>query len=348
MSLLTVSQQITIYGGFILAIGGIFGNSMNILIFSTYQTYRTTPSTFCFLINSIINLIYLCMNLLSRILSVGYGIDYTRTSILWCKTRSFSITTFSLISFTCSCLSAIDQYFLTSSNVQIRQYSQMKYTYRILLFMSFIWCLHGIPYFIYLDISSNDKLCMNTNLFYRKYLMSNIFILLCLTPIFIMILFGYLAYRNIRQTIFLSKQQVDRKLTRIIFVQVLLVIASVTPYGIFNVYMMITKDYSKDAYRQMQEYFISTIVGLISYFYFVGNFYMFFIVSSRFREKVKDRIFFWRKSEKWKHLGLGSLMEVNLKQEKDEINSYELIKTAFAMDITSRNQFDDKNSESQV
>ena len=38
MSLLTVSQQITIYSGFILAIGGIFGNLMNILIFSTYQT----------------------------------------------------------------------------------------------------------------------------------------------------------------------------------------------------------------------------------------------------------------------------------------------------------------------
>ncbi|CAF1301117.1 unnamed protein product [Adineta ricciae] len=120
-----------------------------------------------------------------------------------------------------------------------------------------------------------------------------------------MILFGYLAYRSIHQGIVLSKQQVDRQLTRITFVQVLLVAVSMTPYGIFNVYMMTTKDYSKDAYRQMQEYFISAIVGLISYFYFVGNFYMFFIVSSRFRETVKDRIFFWRKSEKSKHLGFA-------------------------------------------
>ncbi|CAF4326776.1 unnamed protein product [Adineta steineri] len=79
MSLLYLSQQITIYGGLILVTIGIFGNSMNILVFSTIRSYRTTPCSFYFLISSIFNIAYVTINLISRIVSTGYGIDLTHT-----------------------------------------------------------------------------------------------------------------------------------------------------------------------------------------------------------------------------------------------------------------------------
>jgi len=78
--------------------------------------YRHTPCTFYFLISSLTNNIFLLINLLSRILSSGYGNDLTRTSLIWCQTRQYFITTLSLFAFTCSCLTTIDQYLVTSSN----------------------------------------------------------------------------------------------------------------------------------------------------------------------------------------------------------------------------------------
>jgi len=86
MSLLYIGEQLTIYGGFFFLITGIIGNVMNILIFSSERSYRRTPSTFYFLVGSIDNLVYIMINLISRIVSTCYGIDLTRTSSIWCKT----------------------------------------------------------------------------------------------------------------------------------------------------------------------------------------------------------------------------------------------------------------------
>ena len=87
MSLLSLDQQITIYGGLFLLIIGVIGNGINILVFSTFRNYRTTLCTFYFLIASVFNIAYITINLISRIVGVGFGIDLTRTSISWCKIR---------------------------------------------------------------------------------------------------------------------------------------------------------------------------------------------------------------------------------------------------------------------
>ncbi|CAF0900701.1 unnamed protein product [Adineta steineri] len=121
MFLLYLSQQITIFGGLILVIIGIFGNSMNILEFSTIRSYRTTPCSFYFLISSIFNIAYVTIKLISRIVSTGYGIDLTHTSVIWCKIRQFSLFTLSLITITCSCLATIDQFLVSSQNVKFRR-----------------------------------------------------------------------------------------------------------------------------------------------------------------------------------------------------------------------------------
>lgn len=78
MSLPYISQQLTIYGGLFLFIAGVVGNGMNILIFSNVRTYRRTPSVFYFLVSSIINIFYILIILMTRILS-GFGYDPTRT-----------------------------------------------------------------------------------------------------------------------------------------------------------------------------------------------------------------------------------------------------------------------------
>jgi len=84
-----------------------------------------------------------------------------------------------------------------------------------------------------------------------------------------MIIFGYLTYRNIHQTIFLAGQHADRQLVKMTLIQVVLVVISIAPFGIFSTYLYITMGVVKDADQQMKEALVGTIFILISYFYYV-------------------------------------------------------------------------------
>jgi hypothetical protein len=143
MSLIYIGQQITIYGGYFFLLAGLVGNGVNVFVFSSVRTYRTTSCTFYFLVCSIDNIIYIMINLIYRIVTIGYGIDLTHTSIIWCKVRHFFTSTPPLISFTCSCLAVIDQFLVTSQSVYLRSCSNMKLAYRILFIMIIISCFHG-------------------------------------------------------------------------------------------------------------------------------------------------------------------------------------------------------------
>ncbi|CAF1235915.1 unnamed protein product [Adineta steineri] len=268
---------------------------MNILIFLSVRSYRKTPSTFYFLIISITNIIYILINLISRIVSTGFLIDLTRTSIIWCKARLSLIGVFGLISFTCSSLATIDQFFATSPNVQLRRCSNIKWTYRIVLLTILLCILHAIPCFIYLDISPITKTCLVTNNAYNFYLSLYSLSLISTFPVIIMSIFGYLTYRHINLRRILIRQSADRQITRMTLIQVILVITTITPYGIQITYNLITTGIYKDTDRIIKESFSLTIISLLTYVYFVGTCYTFLISSSRFRRAVKDHICFRRR-----------------------------------------------------
>jgi hypothetical protein len=80
-----VIQQYTLYVGYFFLIIGIFGNTMNIYILSAVTSYRSTPSTFYFLIGSIYDIIVILVSLISRILETGYGLNLSNSSMIWCK-----------------------------------------------------------------------------------------------------------------------------------------------------------------------------------------------------------------------------------------------------------------------
>lgn len=165
MSLSYIGEQFTVYGGYFILFTGIIGNGMNIIVFLTMRTYRTVPCTFYFLVGSIDNLVYLSMILTARILSVGYNNDLTRTSTIWCKMRNFFIYSLSLITLTCSSLVTIDQYLITSQNVNLRR----------------------IPAAVFREILPVSKTCANTNAQYAIYITIYLLGLLCIVPISIII-----------------------------------------------------------------------------------------------------------------------------------------------------------------
>jgi hypothetical protein len=269
MTLLDIGQQLTVYGGLCLLLIGILGNGINIFIFSSIRTYRTTPCTFYFLIASIFNIVYITINLISRIVSVGFGIDLTRTSISWCKARNFFLLTLSLITLTCSCLATIDQFLAASRNVHLRHFSRIKLAHQIVFVMIIVWCLHEIPPLLFYHISPITNTCVNSNAAFAIYIPIYLLALVCAIPVSVMVVFGCLTYRNIHQTRALAEQHADRQLASMTLIQVVFVVIFITPYGINNAYSLITSNIVKDTNRLIEESFALTVLSLITYFYYV-------------------------------------------------------------------------------
>ncbi|CAF0765998.1 unnamed protein product [Adineta steineri] len=229
-----------------------------------------------------------------RILSAGYGIDPTLTSTIWCKARLYFVNGFATVSLICSCLAVIDQFLATSRSVRLRRWSQITWARRLTLVVFIIGWLTNIPWAIYIDILPISGTCTYTNAIFADYLPVYSLVFFSTIPVSVMFTFGYLAYRNIRLTTALTRQRVDRQLTRMICMQVIVVAFCQIPYGIYNGYSLLTANVIKDTDRLDKELFAAKVTALFVYGNFAGNFYVFLVSSSRFRQTVKDKIFWWR------------------------------------------------------
>ncbi|CAF1210509.1 unnamed protein product [Adineta ricciae] len=294
MSLSYIGQQITIYGGFCFLVTGTVGNVINIFIFSTVRSYRTNPSTFYFLINSVFNIAYLFINLASRIV-IGFGNDLTRTSTSWCKARNYFLYTFSIIVLMCPCMAMIDQFLITSRSAKLRRLSKIQTAHRSVVAMIIICVLHGILPAMSYDISSVTKTCQVINQIFITY--RSIFLLGLLTtiPITITTLFAYLTCRNIRSIRVLISQHIDQQIMRMSLAQVFFVNFCIIPYAIIVTYNYITENETKSTIRIVREQLATSFFTLWNYGYYVGTCYVFMLSSQKFRRTVKDRIFFWRR-----------------------------------------------------
>jgi hypothetical protein len=191
----------TIYGGFFVFAFGMIGNILNIIVFTSLNTFRQTSSAFYMTVTSSVNVVQLVVSLLSRILITGFNIDPTRTSLFVCKTREYLVTTLMLISFTLMCFAVIDQFF--SMTVRWHHLCTTRIA-RWLTFAAFVACfLHSIPCSLYYHhvLSSNGTQisCSIINRQYSLYYSRFLFpILLGFLPLLIRITFGLLAFINVR------------------------------------------------------------------------------------------------------------------------------------------------------
>ncbi|CAF1301367.1 unnamed protein product [Adineta ricciae] len=293
MTLLQDAQKLSLYGGIVLLVFGIIGNGINILVFTKVRIYRINPCTFYFLMSSIDNLFYVCLNLPIRILIVFFQIDVIGSSDIWCKIRNFLLTAPSLISITYSCLAIIDQFLVTSKRAFLRRYSQIKWAHRISIMVIIFWCVYCIHIFFVVRIVPSTKVCTSDNPSYLVYSVVYLLAIICGIPVSIMTLFGLLTYRNIRETIALAELNYDRQMIRMTFIHAVLVAVSLIPFGINNAYSLITAGTVKNLNRQMIEYLVSTITTLGTYLYYVGSCYTFLLTSNRFRQRARKELFNW-------------------------------------------------------
>ena len=283
-SLAFISQQVAIYCGIFILITGVFGGILNCIVFLSLRTFRETPAGFYLIAMSFFNIGQLVTSVFSRTMITGFNIDWTQNSLGYCKLRVALLRACSLVSLITMCLATVDQFVVTSSSRYWQQCSNIRvarYSLAVSIVISFC---HEIPALIFNDLISagnpGSTTCVNTSVLYSQYL--TYVYLLALTgllPILITVVFGSLAYRNVRQipyrTMPLVRRELDKQLTSMVLVQVVHNVIAILPYNIVNILIRGTS-LTRDPVLAQQLNFASLITGYV--------YYMYFSVSAKRRE----------------------------------------------------------------
>jgi hypothetical protein len=267
-------QEITIYFGISTFVMGVIGGCLNVIIFLSLKTFRQSSCAFYLTIMSIFDIGRLFSSVLTFIMRWGFKIDWGISSLFFCKLRLciFSIST--LNSMTCLCLATIDQYLATSSRLRWQQWCNIKLAHRITPIFIIIWTLQGIPYLIFnnhiISPLKNTTVCQTTNYIFNQYLIYGYYLTLNNILPLITIVFGIMAYYNARhlahRIVPLIRRELDKQLTVMVLVQVLISFCTILPFSI-NTIFQIVNTFPSDPVIQAK----LNLAGIIITNYFILN-----------------------------------------------------------------------------
>ncbi len=222
----SVSRYLVIIVGSLMLVLGLIGNILIIGVFLNRKgIFRKSPCTLYFVSMSTIKTLHLVHVMIYLILSIGFGIDPTLTSLVYCKLRYYLImATLPHISISLECAATISQFLATSQKIYHRKKNTIQVA-RICIFLIIVfWCVQAIPYLILYKIKimpgTKKVLCdsFNTALRYYTTWFSRIGIIL-IGRFAILPLFGYLTLRNIRCLKYSSnwQQRTERQMSLVSF-----------------------------------------------------------------------------------------------------------------------------------
>ncbi|UJR19137.1 hypothetical protein I4U23_022267 [Adineta vaga] len=266
-------EQVNIFLGIPVLVAGLLGGFLNLIVFLTLRTFRESSSAFYLIVMSIVNSGRLLTGLMSYILINGYAIDWTTTSLAYCKIRYFLVLTFAPISCTCLCLSTIDQYFATCSRPRWQHWSNIKLA----------------------NLTTGKISCTSTNVIFSQYRTYGInLILIGFLPVSITISFGLFAFRNVKQlahrALPLVRRELDKQITAMVLLQVVFNAFMTLPYLITSALALDTNIMS-DPVVAAKIQFLTTVTILIYYANCSIPFYLYMCVSERFRRQFIYALF---------------------------------------------------------
>jgi len=247
-------KLMAIYYGIPVFTLGVVGSCLNIIVFLSLKTFRQSSCAFYLLMMSIFDLGRLFTTTLRSILILGFGIDWSLSSLLYCRLHVACLIISILTSITCLCLAIIDQYLATCQHIRWHEYCQIKLAYRLVFILTFIWILHGIPYAIFYDHitspTTREIICQITNENFIIYHAYGFFLTLNnLLPI-LSVIFGYMAFQNCRaiayQRVPIFRRELDKQLTVMVLIQVSINFLTFLPYSIQSMCGLITLSEDKN------------------------------------------------------------------------------------------------------
>lgn len=290
---------------------GVFGNILNLIIF-TRQTFLKQSSSLYFLCISITNLAMFFMGLGTRILDDGWRVNLTfNRNTIYCKVRNYLVYTLFSISSWLFVLASFDRFYATNPSTIRRQFYC---SYRIaskLISSIILICLFAhvhmlIFYDYYLKLNTYDRwtwTCTSNAFAYDLFWAFFILIFYSFLPPIVMSILNFLTVQNFRQsrrqvhvlTMFtLSRVMQTRRetnqLIKILSLQIILLICFTIPHSAYWLYIAFTADDSESKSNLQREYekFVLNIVRILLYVNYGSSFYVQMIFSRTFRTE------FWK------------------------------------------------------
>ncbi|CAF1542986.1 unnamed protein product [Didymodactylos carnosus] len=286
----SVGHNFIIYFGSFVVISGIFGNLMNLCMFSQKPLRRRSFSHYIIAL-SVVNIIQVPNTLISRTLAEAFNIDPTLTNVKYCKFRNYSDFAGPLISLSLVCLASSDRCMSTSRSSAYRELSTIKISRRLILITYLFWLIHNIPFLVYFNINhlaSNHSVCSSTSVLWANYISYFIIpILYCVLPITLLTSLGFKTYKNIN-TLQRRQRKTDVQLTSMILIQTIIVVLSTTPYCVFSIYAASTKYLVKDAVRTSQDALLEKLTRYVFLTNFASGFYSYIFSSKAYRKQIRS------------------------------------------------------------
>lgn len=96
------------------------------------------------------------------------------------------------------------------------------------------------------------------------------------TPTIILVTFGSLAYKNVRRLTNTGQLNgADHQIVVMVCLQLILVILSTVPYGVYNTYILVTSNINKSPEQIDRDFLFLTVTSLLAVFNFGVSFLSF-------------------------------------------------------------------------
>ncbi|CAF1392979.1 unnamed protein product [Adineta ricciae] len=273
-SLNSARNQIGLYFGIPVFIMSVIGEALSIIVLLSLKTFRQSSCGFYLLNMSIFNLIRLCLSSVFVIMSISFEIDYSISIFFFCRLRNFVVTTCNMGSITCLGMAVIDQYFATCFRPRWQQWANKNIAYRVTLITTLFWILNGILYIIFFNnISPTSRAaCATSNYIFLQYHIYGYFIIYNNLLPLVTVIFGMMAFHNVRhlthRTIPLVRRDLEKQLTVMVLVQTTIHVCTYLPFATIT-----------------EMNLINAVVHIISVYSNGCSFYTYVCVSQRFRRQ---------------------------------------------------------------
>ncbi|CAF4136309.1 unnamed protein product, partial [Adineta steineri] len=275
--------------GFILLIGGVLGNILNIIVFIKAGNYKNNACSLYMFVRTFFDLSILLVGLTTRILTTGFQMDFTSMNRIWCKTRLGFTDINATSTYTLICLQAIDAFMCSSPSVIVRQKSNIRIARYLIVGTLCFWSIQEIPYFFLQDlvIVGGIPMCITTNTIFAQY--HTYFTTLCIftmIPIIVISIFGFLTVRHMKTVgVTRTLSSLTRQTISMALFLILAVLVFNGPYAAWQIYSIITANVVKDSYRRTLEQLLGLFANTYGYGPYASSFYC-YCLSKRFRNQL--------------------------------------------------------------
>jgi hypothetical protein len=298
-----LNENISRYGMGLIWLIGNLGSIINCFVFSQ-PTLRKNSCVMYFLAASASQFLTYNFALLTRMLQFGYNIQAVNTYLWFCKIRYYLFYIFVAIPRYFIILASVDRYFASSSDIRWRRWSSPKMAMRLIIINIIFWCLIYIQVLVFYEIHNGN--CSFQGGIYGIFFSIYISIDSGILPPFLMLIFGLLTLKNIRE----SKQKLkpvtiisggrpvqntemlkkDLQISKMLFNQICVFIILNLMNPCYLLYQTITTNMIKSPLRLTVELFINNMTYILIYLGFSLTFFVYTLTSPLFRREFSQLV----------------------------------------------------------